>query len=232
MSDPFEVETVHAGEQATVAYAAGLRRDSLRVSAASRPSGTRVRFRPDPQIFQGTRVPRVELTQRLEDVAYLLPARALSWSFAGEGATGLVERVRAEARGALGEVAHHRSDCTTEDGPTVVEVALAWRTSMHRQPAQILGFVNLQRKADGPHVSGLLAGVRDAEDPRRPRPRGLVAAVAVLHSDARYVVQTKARIANSTLRPAVTEATLTALQRWAERFPADAEALRRRVKAR
>ena len=233
LSDPFEVETVHAGEQATVAYAAGLRRDPLRVSATSRPSGTRVRFRPDPQIFQDTRVPRVDLTQRLEDVAYLLPARALAWSFAGEGATGLVARVRAEARSALGEVAHHRSDCTTDDGPTVVQVALAWRPSPGGQPAQIHGFVNLQRKADGPHVSGLLAGVREFLKIRDDRGlEGLVAAVAVLHSDARYVIQTKCKVANPALRLAATEATLTALRRWAERFPADADALRRRVKTR
>ncbi|MFY0539891.1 ATP-binding protein [Nannocystis pusilla] len=169
LSDPFEVDTVHAGEQATVAYAGGVQRVPLRVSAASRPSGTRIRFRPDPQIFPSTRVPRLELTQRLEDLALLLPAMALTWSFAGERATGLVERVRVEARGPLENVAHHQGEYVTDAGPTTVEVALAWRTEPYGQPAQILGYTNFERDEDGPHVPGLLAAIRDFLNIRNDR---------------------------------------------------------------
>ncbi|WAS95305.1 hypothetical protein [Nannocystis punicea] len=233
VSDPFEVDTVHGGEQATVAYAGGLQRGPMRVSAASRPSGTRVRFRPDPQIFQCTRQPRAELTQRLEDLAFLLPAMALSWSFAGERATGLVERLRAELRGPLGDVAYHKGEYVTEDGPTAVEVALAWPTESGGRPPQILGFTNLQRTEDGPHLTGLLRGVRDFLRIRRDRGlEGLVAAVAVRFDDSRYRVQTKYRLASSGLYSAVKEATSTALQHWTERFPEAAKALRSRVKAR
>ncbi|MCY1054651.1 ATP-binding protein [Nannocystis sp. SCPEA4] len=232
LSDPFEVDTVHAGEQATMTYAGGLQRVPLHVSAASRPSGTRIRFRPDPQIFPRTRLPRVELTQRLEDLAYLLPAMALSWSFAGERATGLVERVRLEVREPLGDVAHHQGEYATDDGPAVVEVALAWRTEQCAQPAQILGFANLLRSEDGPHVIGLRVGVRNFLKLRPGRDlEGLVAAVAVLQPDARYR-QTMIRLANTGMSSAVKEATTTALQRWAERFPEAADMLRRRVKAR
>lgn len=232
LSDPFEVDTVHAGEQATVTYAGGAQRIPLQVSAGSRPSGTRVRFRPDPQIFQGTRVPRVELTQRLEDLAFLLPARALSWRFAGEGLPGLVARVHAEVHEPLDDIAHYQGEYETEDGPTAVEVVVSWRTQSPASPAQLLGFVNLQRKADGPHVSGMLAGVRDFLKLRSDRELdGLVAAVAVLYSEARYVRQTMLSLASSRLRTVVKEATLTALQQWAGRCPEAAAALRRRVKA-
>jgi DNA gyrase subunit B len=233
LSDPFEVDTVHDGEQATVAYAGGLQRVPLRVSAASRPPGTRVRFRPDPQIFRCTRLPRAELTQRLEDLAFLLPAMALSWSFAGERATGLVERLRVELRGPLGDVAHHKGEYVTEDGPTAVEVALAWPSESYGWPPQILGYTNLQRTEDGPHVSALRRGVRDFLRIRRERGlEGLVAAVAVRFDDSRYRVQTKLRLAHSGLYSAVKEATSTALQHWAERSPEAAKALRSRVKAR
>lgn len=232
LSDPFEVDTVHAGEQATVAYAGGLQRVPLRVSAASRPSGTRIRFRPDPQIFQRTRLPRVELTQRFEDLAYLLPAMALSWSFTGERATGLVELVRLEVREPLGDVAHHQGEYATDDCPAVVEVALAWRTEQYSQPAQILGFANLLRKEDGPHVTGLRVAVRNFLKLRPGHDlQGLVAAVSVLQPDARYR-QTMMRLANTGMSSAVKEATASALQRWAERFPEAADTLRRRVKAR
>jgi DNA gyrase subunit B len=233
LSDPFEVDTVHAGEQATVAYAGGVPRVPLRVSAGSRPSGTRIRFRPDPQIFPSTRVPRVELTQRLEDLALLLPAMTLTWSFAGERATGLVERVRVEARGPLENFAHHQGEYATDAGPTTVEVALAWRTEPYGRPPQLLGFTNLERDEDGPHLPGLLAAVRDFLNLRNDRGHeGLVAAVSVLHDDALYPIHTKERLIHSPLLSAVKEATATALRRWAEQFPAAADALRSRMKPR
>ncbi|WP_434418746.1 hypothetical protein [Nannocystis pusilla] len=231
LSDPFEVDTVHAGEQATVAYVGGVQRVPLRVSATSRPSGTRIRFRPDPQLFPSTRLPRLELTQRLEDLALLLPAMTLTWSFAGERATGLVERVRVEARGPLENVAHHRGEYATDAGPTTVEVALAWRTEPHGRPAQILGYTNLERDEDGPHVPGLLAATRDFLNIRDDRGHeGLVAAVSVLHDDALYPIHTKARLIHSPLLSAVKDATSTAMRRWAEQFPEAADALRSRVK--
>lgn len=231
LSDPFEVDSVHAGEQATVAYAGGVQRVPLRVSAASRLSGTCIRFRPDPQIFPSTRVPRLELTQRLEDLGFLLPALTLTWSFAGERATGLVERVRVEARGPLEDAAHHQGEYVTDAGPTTVEVALAWRTEPYGRPAQILGYTNLERDEDGPHVPGLLAAIRDFLDIRDDRDHeGLVAAVSVLHDDALYPIHTKKRLIHSPLLPAVKDATSTALRRWAERFPEAADALRSRMK--
>ncbi|MCY0987249.1 hypothetical protein OV203_08955 [Nannocystis sp. ILAH1] len=233
LSDPLEVDTVHAGEQATVAYAGGVQRVPLRVSAASRPSGTRIRFRPDPQIFPSTRLPRLELTQRLEDLAFLLPATTLTWSFAGERATGLVERVRVEARGPLENVAHHQGEYVTDAGPTTIEVALAWRTEPYGQPARILGYTNFERDEDGPHVPGLLAAIRDFLKIRNDRGyEGLVAAVSVLHDDALYPLHTKERLIHSPLLPAVKEATATALRRWAEQCPEAADALRNRMKPR
>lgn len=233
LSDPFEVDTVHAGEQTTVAYAGGLQRVPLRVRAASRPSGTRVRLRPDPQLFQCTRVPRIELTRRLEDLAFLLPAMTLSWSFAGERAAGLVGCVRAEVGGPLGDVAHHQGDYATDDGPTTVEVALAWHARPHGRTTQIHSFANLQRTEAGEHVAGLLEGIRRFLKVRSDRRLGEpVAAVAVLLADVRYGSPTRSLVINPGVRPAVKEATSTALQRWAERFPEAADALRSRVRSR
>lgn len=231
VSDPFEVDTVRAGEKATVHYVGGLQSGPLQVSPTSRPSGTRIRFRPDPRIFQCTRVPRVELTRRLEDLAFLLPSLALTWAFAGAGAAGLVGRVRMEVGDPLGGIAHHRGVYSTADGPITVEVALAWHTHSNRRP-QIHSFANLQRTEDGQHVSGMLDGIR-AFLPRPSRARhldGLVAMVAVLLSDVHYGSPTRSSLTNPTVRPAVKQATRTALQAWAEIHPEAAITIRTRNK--
>ncbi|HEY0133394.1 MAG TPA: ATP-binding protein [Nannocystis sp.] len=51
LSDPFEVDTVHAGVHASVRYAGGLVQTPLQVRPATRPSGTAIRLRPDPHVF-------------------------------------------------------------------------------------------------------------------------------------------------------------------------------------
>lgn len=228
LCDPFEVETVHAGVQAVACYTGGLASAPLRVEPTSRPSGTRVRLRPDPALFHCLRVPRVDLTRRLEELGFLIPAMTLSWTIAGEPMPGLVGCVRAELDLPLGAVAHHRDDYATLSGPIGVEVALAWRARGYRGPPQVHSFANLLRTEAGPHVGGLLAGARAF----LPRPLhahgldGLVAAVSVFLADARYGSPTRDLLVNAEVRAPAKQATLAALQAWAERHPAAAAALR------
>lgn len=230
LSDPFEVDTVHAGEHASVRYAGGRVHTPLRVEPTTRPSGTTIRLRPDPQLFRCTRVFRVALTRRLEDLGYLVPGLTLSWSFATTRAAGLVDCVRAELGDPLGGFATHSGEYATPEGPISVEVALAWHTYPYVGEPQIHSFANLLRTDDGQHVVGLLEGVRRFL-PRRPDPRrlgGLVAAVAVVLADVRYGSPTRSSLANSSARPAVRAATLAALAAWAARHPDAAATLRAR----
>lgn len=230
LSDPFEVDTVHAGEHASVRYAGGLVHTPLQVRPASRPSGTTIRLRPDPQVFRCTRVPCVALTRHLEDLTYLVPAMTLSWSFTAARSAGLVGCVRAELGDPLGDIATHRADYPNPEGPIAVEVALAWHAHPYASEPQIHSFANLLRTDDGQHVDGLLDGVR-AFLPRRADKRrlgGLVAAVSVILADVHYGSPTRKSLANSSARPAVKAATLAALEAWAALYPEAAAALRAR----
>lgn len=231
LSDPFEVDTVCAGQQAIAHYSGGLPSAPLQVNNASRPSGTRLRFRPDPQLFQCTRVSRAGLSRRLEDLAFLLPSMALSWTFAGERSAGLVGLVHAEVGDPLGGIAHYRGDHSSAEGPMAVEVALAWHRHPHRRPQPVIhSFANLERTETGQHVAGLLAGVR-AFLPRSSRVRGLdglVAVVAVMLADVVYGSPTKSSLVNPAARDAVKQATLSALQAWAEMYPEAALMIRTR----
>ena len=73
LSERFELATVRDGVEARTMYARGVLIEPLTTVATSRPSGTWIRFRPDPQIFRFPRVPRAPLAQRLEDLPFLLP---------------------------------------------------------------------------------------------------------------------------------------------------------------
>lgn len=231
LSDPLIIDTIHASEHASVRYAGGVLHTPLRVVLTTRPSGTTIRLRPDPQIFSCTRVPRDRLTRRLEDLTYLIPGLTLSWSFTGRGDAGLASCVRAELGDPLGDIATHQGDYPTSDGPITVDVALAWhRHPGHRGGPQIDSFANLLRTEDGQHVDGLRAGVRaflpDHSDAQRFD--GLVAAVAVVLADVRYGNPTKDKLTSAAAKPAVKAATLAALQAWAARNPEAAATLHAR----
>ncbi|MDC0719074.1 hypothetical protein [Nannocystis bainbridge] len=233
LCDPLEIDTVHAGEQASVVYAAGLQRAPVRVAPAARSSGTRIRFRPDPHIFQCTRVPRAEAARRLADLAFVLPAVSLSWTFAEPRVANLADRVRVEVGASPFGVAHHHGAYGTGERPIAVEVALAWRAEPRGRPPQIHAFANLRPSAGGQHVLGVAAGVRRFLKARGDRGlHDLVAAVAVQLTDPRFRGASQSVLLDAGVRAAVKQATLIALMSWAVRDPEAVEALHRRTRAR
>lgn len=233
LSERFEVTTVCGGQEAVAVYTCGEPARPLEVRRVDGPSGTRVRFRPDPRIFATTRIPRVELARELEDLSFLAPGLTLSWSVAGDRSTqrGLAARVASRAGRLLGGVAHHRGSYETPSGPIDVEVALGWRDGDPRWlgAAVIDSFVNLARTREhGQHVIGLRDGLRAFLPKVTRRTDGLFAAVAVMLSDVKYGKPSRDRLDTAEARPAVAAATRVALAGWAEAWPDAAAALRRR----
>jgi DNA gyrase subunit B len=238
LSERFELATVNAGTETRITYARGRLVEPLTTHPASDRRGTRVSFRPDPAVLRCTRVPRVELTRRLEDLAFLSPRLRLAWSIAGDDAAagGLPSRVALEAGLPLDAVASHRTTYETPRGPISVEVALAWRggaAECNRGPA-IDSFVNLRRTPNhGSHVAGMLDGIRlfcgsDLE----PDTRGLVAAVAVVLADVHYGKPDRTQLETDEARTPVALATRAALDEWAARAPERATEVRLRLRAR
>jgi DNA gyrase subunit B len=231
VSDPFELVTVCDGQQATARYRGGVAIEPLRVEPTTLPSGTRVRVRPDPQIFDPITVPRDDLHSRLMDLSSLVPQIRLSWTNASpRHGQGLVELVKLYSRAIFGGVAHVRQEVETESGPIDVEVALAWRMDSRDAP-HIHGFVNLARTRElGTHAEGLLDGIRSFF-PRKgaaARRQGLVAAVSVILSDVRMGNPTRDKLITPAARGAVEQATIMALTAWAVAYPEDAASIHAR----
>jgi DNA gyrase subunit B len=183
-----------------------------------RPStrtGTRVRFRPDPEIFANACVPREALTRHLDDLTFLAPRLTVTWTLAGDAraAHGLAGRVAIGARCAAEAVAKHRGTYETPAGPVDVEVALAWRTvpAHDDSAARIVSFVNLQRSREGgTHVDGMLDGITRTHG--SVERRGLVAAVSVVLADVKFGNPTRDRLVTPEVRELVAQATVAALR--------------------
>lgn len=235
VSSRFEVTSVRDGRETRVAFARGALVGEVITVETSRASGVRVRFVPDAGLFGPARVPRAELSRRLEDVAFLLPALRVSWSFASDAAAagGLVERVARSARGARGErttIAHHRATVTDERGPIAIEVALAWRPDAGSPRFDT--FANLARTVGGTHLDGLIdALVEFFAGSRRAVTTGLCAVVAIVLPGPQYGDYRKARLTSPVARGIAKAATLAALATWEVAHPADAAARRAAIAA-
>ena len=214
LCETLEVITVCAGVEARVRCARGVLVEAIAVRAVDRPSGTQVRFRPDPEIFSETQLPREELSRHLDELAFLAPGLALAWSFApdGDARRGLAGLVGRHGRG---PVFQHRGRYPTETGPIDVEVALSWRTGTRPEPALVHSFVNLARTpAHGTHVLGLYDGLAAArpELDDAARTVNLVAAVSVILAEPHFGSRpTRDRLDTPAVRPVVAAATRTAL---------------------
>ncbi len=235
LSERFELSTVRGGVEARTTYARGEIVEPLTTTPTKRPSGTTIRFRPDPVIFRHARVPRIELTRALDDLSFLAPRLRWRWSIEGDevSARGLVGRVALGVPCSFEDVACHRGSYETAQGPIDVEVALAWRAAPldANAPPTIDSFVNLARtRADGTHVDGLIDGVHAFLGAgRRPSDAlGLVASVSVVLTDVLYGNPAKDRLDSPQARAPVREAVKTALEAWAPTHADEVDALRRR----
>ncbi|WAS93677.1 ATP-binding protein [Nannocystis punicea] len=221
LSELFEVVTVHSGRQATARYSRGVPLEPMRVEATGLPSGTRIRFRADPQIFSAVGVRREDLRHRLMDLSFLLPSLRITWMGDREyHGRGLPELVRLVAPETIGGVAHHRAVVNGPEEPIDVEVALAWGEGSTRD-ALVQSFVNLGRTREGAHRDGVLDGLRSFF-PRRgaaARRGGLSAAVAVVLADVQWGSPTRDKLVTPAARSAVKRVTMEALRMWAERYP-------------
>jgi DNA gyrase/topoisomerase IV subunit B len=187
------------------------------------PTGTRVTFRPDPQVFGRAQLPRAAVAARLEDLSFLLPGVTFRWAFHGndEARGGLAARVALAACRDPREIASHAGTFETPKGPIIVEVALGWHQWPADPDASIDSFVNMERTVrHGSHVHGLHDGMRAHFRPsREAHSRTLRAAVAVILSDVVYGSPNKDRLDSPEAREPVARAVKLALEEWEARCP-------------
>lgn len=229
-----EVETVHAGVRARGRWRRGRPDGAIEATPTNAPSGTRLRIKPDPEIFGDARIDLGALIDQIDALVALRPGLVIDLRLASRRHEpgGLAARVGRGLRAPSATVASARRDVVTPDGPLTVDVALAWESC--RADPVIESFVNYQRSGHhGTHVDGLYDGIRRVfGGTRTANGSGLVAAVAVVLADVHWGSPTKDRLLTPSVRKPVADVTAAALQAWIAAHPDAAVALRARLSAR
>jgi DNA gyrase subunit B len=164
LSARFEAESRREGKVWRIAFERGRVVEPLASHGPASRSGTRIRYRPDPEIFPcGTRTNAEALELRLRELAYLNPL--LKIDCCGQelpGRGGPAAWVRALAGEVGGRVVLGAHE--TIEG-AVVDLALAWRASGSEAPL-IHSFVSQSHTRDGgTHVRGFWGGLIEALSP-------------------------------------------------------------------
>lgn len=220
----FAIESVHAGEAHRWELARGVPTRAVSSAPHLGPTGTRVRFSFDAEIFRSVALPRAWLLERLEQLVDLSPD--LRVTLRDEG-----HELASPPRGILSRVGgEHRLELVGVVDDTRVHVGLGWRRYFDvRTEPRIESFVNWQRTRDhGTHVRGMLDGLAQAEaelKPRRPLRERLDACVAVVTRDVHWGSPTRNQLRSPALRPLVAEVVRRELLVHLERQPETRAAL-------
>jgi DNA gyrase subunit B len=222
-------------------YSRGTAAGELAQVGVSGNRGTRIRFRPDPEIFGAERLSADTVAERLAEVAFLHPGlrvrlleertgRTESYHELG-GVRGLLEFHNREAV----PVHPHAIEIAGRDGEVVLDIAVRWTEGYTEE---IRSFVNgVRTDQGGAHVDGLRVGLAAAIN-RYATTRGLLdgfvgeritttdvlegltAVVSVRMEAPRFDGQTKKRLQNPEIGRTVQ--TLAERSLW-RRLSADAE---------
>ena len=249
LSRRLEVEVCRDGARWAMCFADGGRIETplhrLEDLPADAPTGTTVRFWPDPAVLDEVAFHAPRLTERLQMMAFLnaslrirfrdlrasLTARWTTYRYTG-GIVDFVRHVNSSKEALFADVGYFRQAEADQE----VEVAFQWNTAYNTDGLH--SFANgITTTEGGMHVEGfrkaltgamnryadrkgLLRGVANlqGEDIRE----GLTAIVSVRLQDPQFEGQTKGKLGNVSIRSLVERATNRHLDEWLEEHPAEA----------
>ena len=200
--------------------------------------GTKIRFLPDPEIFEVTRFKGDDIKSRLHETAYLNPKLTITYEdqrgaepehvefHEPEGIMGFVRDINKNAE-TLHDVIYFQGE---SDG-IAVEAALQYCNEFHEN---ILGFCNNIYNAEGgTHITGFKTtfttvinnyarelGILKEKDPNFTGTdirSGMTAVISVKHPDPRFEGQTKTKLDNQDAAKAVGKVTGDEIQLYFDR---------------
>ncbi|HVY46934.1 MAG TPA: ATP-binding protein, partial [Minicystis sp.] len=235
LSELVEVKVSRDGFEHAQAFSRGAPTSKLKKGAATRKHGTSVHFRPDPEIFgDKTRFDAETVRERLEAKAYLHGGLVIVFK---DGATGesielvhpngiaeflpklVAQRGKAPTHPSLFHVA--------KENGIRLEAALQWTESTDEH---VRSYVNgIPTGSGGTHESGfssaIVKAVRAFMEAKKIQPKGvtltaddiregIVAILSVYVREPQFQGQTKDRLNNPEVGPAVEGTVRPALEQW------------------
>jgi DNA gyrase subunit B len=248
LSEWFEVEVLRDGKCHHIEFERGRKSADLKIVPAvgwTSPTGTKVTFKPDPQMFPDTDFKYDVLAARLREMAYLNAGLPIVLEDERTGkreefryADGLREFLAHLNDGKVQLLAEpimfHREDAASR---VVVDVAMQYNDGYNET---ILTFANnINNRDGGVHLSGfktaltnsvnryaekegLIRDVRPTGDDLR---EGLTAIVSVKLPEPQFDSQNKSKLVNPEVEGIVQSAVGEALSRWLEEHPREARTM-------
>lgn len=246
LSTRTEVEVVRDGSRHLITFARGDLDQELKKLKKERGHGTTVRFWPDSEIFETTKIDYDRIAQRLRETSLLNAGlecvlvderTGRSETFLSKrGLADFVDVLLADKPAMFDPIEiHHEGQF---EGQTVaLDLALTWSDAFHTERLQ--SYVNIVRTADGgTHEEGFRRAVTDvfkeyAKTSRAMTKKdpdlvgddlreGLVCVVSLKLPDPQFEGQTKGRLGSSIARSYVQAVVTDELRRWVARNKSDA----------
>jgi DNA gyrase/topoisomerase IV subunit B len=248
LSEKMVVEVKRNGFSHVQEFRRGKPVTALRKVGPAQGTGTKVTFKPDPEIFHDEAFSKERIRERLEIKAFLIAGLEIRLTDEEEG---ICERFYYPGgiEDFLSKLLHDRELVDAQpfvfrhNNDIRLDVALAWSTDTS---SRILSFVNsIPTPAGGTHETGFRNGVTRAVrtyiEKRNGLPKGikgvssedvregLIAVVSLyIHENLEFQGQTKERL-NSSVAQQVEPLMRTALETWLHQNPAQAAAITNRV---
>jgi DNA topoisomerase IV B subunit len=251
LSDRFVARVKRDGAEWEQQFACGKATTKLKKLGPARGSGTTIEYHPDREIFPSIKHDATLIAERLEAKAYLHKGLTVTFENKAKGGESFTWHYEDGIRAYLDKLltSGTKKRVPAEifyaeregDGPRV-EVALAWTEDTAEG---VSSFVNsIPTSAGGTHENGLKSGmvkaVRNYLDVHNLIPRGLqiaaedvregvVGILSCFIPNPQFQGQTKERLNNPELTPAVEGFVRTALENWLNGNRSSAEAISSRV---
>ena len=248
LSDHFEVEVHRDGAVHHLSFLRGEEASPLTRTGDTTSTGTTIRFRPDPTIFEGVTLDIRTLRRRLQEQAFLHAGLTVELVDArGRSATTETFRYDGGISGFVGHLVAERTPLhpqpiaiSGEHGGHHVDLALQWTTAYAEET---LAYVNaIFTSQGGSHVEGLRAALTRVINQRARAEgllhddadeqiagydvrEGLVAVLSLKMREPEYEGQTKSTLTSTSATGAVEAVVEGALTTWMDANPTAAAAI-------
>lgn len=176
LSERFEAEVHRDGGHYRIALSQGLVTEPFHRVGPSTRTGTRIRYRADPEIFGSAQLDSVGVLKRLKTLSWLTPD--LTWTVQGQTTRsgGLIDCLLEETGGEVqpGSLFHiayespvppkepnHRPIFGNAASPSV-QIDAVIGLSQEPSAPRVFGFLNYASLSEGSHVAGVLEGIERA----------------------------------------------------------------------
>ncbi|HUO08860.1 MAG TPA: DNA topoisomerase (ATP-hydrolyzing) subunit B [Phycisphaerae bacterium] len=246
LSEWTEVEVSRGGEVHAMSFVRGEVKKKIHVIGKRAKTGTKVTFKPDPEIFADTTFDFDRIVTRCRELAYLNEGLAFSLEDERTGkkeefrySKGIIQYVKQlnEGKESLHSVIYLEKEEENKETPLQVAIALQYNDGYTESLHTFAN--NINTPGGGTHLSGFKTAltrtlnqyaksnnvVKDEKDlPNGDDLReGLSAVITVKVPNPQFEGQTKDKLGNGEVEGFVTQAVNETLGTWLEEHPGDAK---------